>query len=333
MGDERSKRVGVAELLERAKSVLRIEAKAIETLMNRLGSDFCKAVDLLYGCQGKVVVTGVGKSGLICQKIAATFASTGTPAIFLHPVEGFHGDLGVLTRQDVVIAISNSGETEEVNRLLPIITRMDIPLIVITGKPSSTLGKHGDVIIDAGVKEEACPMNLVPTASTTATLAVGDALAVTLLEKRGFKEEDFALLHPGGVLGRRLLYRVEDLMHTGEEMPQVSLEASLNDAIFEITSKRMGVTVVLDSDGCLSGVITDGDLRRGLERGGDLLSYRIDEIMTRDPKRICRDDLAAKALERMERYAITSLIVVEDPELTKVEGIVHIHDLLKAGIA
>jgi len=320
-------------LLRRARRVLRTEARAIENLIGKLGPSFCQAVELLYRCRGKVVVTGLGKSGLICQKIAATLASTGTPAIFLHPVEGFHGDLGVLTRQDVVIAVSNSGETEEVNRLLPIIKRMNIPLVVFTGKPSSGLGQQGDAVIDTGVKEEACPMNLVPTASTTAALAAGDALAVALLEKRGFRQEDFALLHPGGALGRRLLLRVEDLMHTGEEIPLVTGDSLLQDALFEITAKRMGVTGVVDGKGDLVGVVTDGDLRRGLEKGGNLLACRSREIMSRNPKRIHRDELAAKALQIMEQYSITSLLVVQPPRDRKVLGILHIHDLLKAGIA
>jgi len=322
-----------AILLSTARRVLKTEARAIENLIGRLGLDFCQAVDLLYRCKGKVVVTGLGKSGLICQKIAATLASTGTPALFLHPVEGFHGDLGVLARQDVVIAVSNSGETEEVNRLLPVIKRMNIPLVVFTGKPLSVLGRHGDVVIDTGVKEEACPMNLVPTASTTAALAAGDALAVALLEKRGFRESDFALLHPGGVLGKRLLLCVRDLMHTGEEIPVVREESTAKDALFEITARRMGVTAVVNRKGDLVGVITDGDIRRGLEQGGDLLSRRSGEIMSRNPKIVHGDDLAAKALQKMEQHSITSLLVVMPPRNRKVVGIVHVHDLLKAGIA
>jgi len=312
---------------------LKTEARAIEDLTKKLGPEFCEAVDILYRCKGKAVITGVGKSGLICQKIAATLASTGMPAIFLHPVEGFHGDLGVLAREDVLIAVSNSGETEEVNRLLPAIKRMSIPLVAFTGKPDSTLGRQADVVIDTGVREEACPMNLVPTASTTATLAAGDALAVTLLEKRGFREEDFALLHPGGALGRKLLLKVEDLMHTGEEVPVVGEEASMKDTIFEITSKRLGVTAVLDKDGKLAGIVTDGDLRRGLEKWRDLLERKAYEIMTKGPKTICWDDLAAKALHRMEQYSITSLIVVKSSQDKAVVGVVHIHDMLKAGIA
>ena len=333
MGDRSLKEEEDKALLERAKNVLTIEARAIEDLAGKLGSEFCQAVNLLYGCKGKVVITGVGKSGLICQKIAATLASTGTPAIFLHPVEGFHGDLGVLTRQDVVIAISNSGETEEVNRLLPVIKRMNVPLIAFTGKPSSTLGQQGDVVIDTGVKEEACPMNLIPTASTTATLATGDALAITLLEKRGFKAEDFAMLHPGGSLGKRLLLKVEDLMHSGEDVPRVAEDELIKEAIYQITSKRLGLTLVLDRNQDLAGVITDGDLRRGLEKGEGFLKRKAHEIMTKNPKKVCRDDLAAKALQRMEQFSITSLIVVKSPAGNQVEGIVHIHDILKAGIA
>ncbi len=321
-----------AALLERAKKVLQIEAKAINNLIDRLGTPFCRAIELLFQCQGKVVVTGIGKSGLICQKIAATLASTGTPAIFLHSVEGFHGDLGVLTRQDVMMAVSNSGETEEVNRLLPIVKRMGVPLIVITGKPASTLGRFGDVVMDTGVEEEACPMNLVPTASTTAALAIGDALAITLLEKRGFHEEDFAMLHPGGTLGKRLITRVEDLMRTGDEIPMVAHGDTLKDAIVEITGKRLGVTGVIDDNGDFIGVITDGDLRRGLEKGGDLLKNRVDEIMTKNPKTIFKSNLAAKALQRIEYYSITSLFVVKKENEKKVEGIIHIHDLLRAGI-
>ena len=319
--------------IRRAKRVLELEAKAITEMIAKLDVNFTKSVEIIERCKGKVVVTGMGKSGLICQKIAGTLASTGTPAIFLHAAEGFHGDLGVLTRQDVVIAVSNSGETEEVNRILPIIKRMGIPLIAITGNPDSTLGRHGDIVIDTGVKEEACLMNLVPTASTTAALVMGDALAVVLLEKRGFQEEDFAMLHPGGSLGKRLLYRVEDMMHLGDEIPLVNQRTSLKEAIVEITMKRLGVTGVLDEKGNLVGVITDGDLRRGLEKGGDLLKRKVDEIMTGNPKRIFRDALAAKAMERMEHYSITSLFVVKRSDERKVEGIIHIHDLLKAGIA
>jgi arabinose-5-phosphate isomerase len=333
MAESRSSEEKNAEILKKARKVLEIEAQGITRLVDKLGQDFCEAVHLLHRCQGKVVVTGVGKSGLICQKIAATLASTGTPAIFLHAVDGFHGDLGVLTRQDVVMAVSNSGETEEVNRLLPPIKRLGVPLIALTGKPSSTLARHGDVVIDTGVKEEACPMNLVPTASTTAALAIGDALAIVLLGERGFKEEDFALLHPGGVLGKRLLYRVEDLMHVGDEIPFVKEDASLMDAILVISSKRLGVTGVLDAGENLVGVITDGDLRRGLGKNLDIRQRQACEVMTLNPKRIRKGELAAKALQAMEQFSITALFVVAPTNEKKAIGIIHVHDLLKAGIA
>jgi arabinose-5-phosphate isomerase len=333
MAESRSSEEKNAEILKKARKVLEIEAQGITRLVDKLGQDFCEAVHLLRRCQGKVVVTGVGKSGLICQKIAATLASTGTPAIFLHAVDGFHGDLGVLTRQDVVMAVSNSGETEEVNRLLPPIKRLGVPLIALTGKPSSTLARHGDVVIDTGVKEEACPMNLVPTASTTAALAIGDALAIVLLGERGFKEEDFALLHPGGVLGKRLLYRVEDLMHVGDEIPFVKEDASLMDAILVISSKRLGVTGVLDAGENIVGVITDGDLRRGLEKNLDIRQRQACEVMTLNPKRIRKGELAAKALQAMEQFSITALFVVAPTNEKKAIGIIHVHDLLKAGIA
>lgn len=333
MAESRSSEEKNAEILKKARKVLEIEAQGITRLVDKLGQDFCEAVHLLRRCQGKVVVTGVGKSGLICQKIAATLASTGTPAIFLHAVDGFHGDLGVLTRQDVVMAVSNSGETEEVNRLLPPIKRLGVPLIALTGKPSSTLARLGDVVIDTGVKEEACPMNLVPTASTTAALAIGDALAIVLLGERGFKEEDFALLHPGGVLGKRLMYRVEDLMHVGDEIPFVKEDASLMDAILVISSKRLGVTGVLDAGENLVGVITDGDLRRGLEKNLDIRQRQACEVMTLNPKRIRKGELAAKALQAMEQFSITALFVVAPTNEKKAIGIIHVHDLLKAGIA
>ena len=333
MAESRSSEEKNAEILKKARKVLEIEAQGITRLVDKLGQDFCEAVHLLRRCQGKVVVTGVGKSGLICQKIAATLASTGTPAIFLHAVDGFHGDLGVLTRQDVVMAVSNSGETEEVNRLLPPIKRLGVPLIALTGKPSSTLARLGDVVIDTGVKEEACPMNLVPTASTTAALAIGDALAIVLLGERGFKEEDFALLHPGGVLGKRLMYRVEDLMHVGDEIPFVKEDASLMDAILVISSKRLGVTGVLDAGENIVGVITDGDLRRGLEKNLDIRQRQACEVMTLNPKRIRKGELAAKALQAMEQFSITALFVVAPTNEKKAIGIIHVHDLLKAGIA
>ena len=319
-------------MLDTAKNVLQIEADAILALKERLDGGFSRAVQIILACQGKVVVTGMGKSGLICQKIAATMASTGTPTFFLHPAEGIHGDLGMLAKGDVVIAISNSGETEEVCRILPIIKRMGLPLVSMSGNPKSTLAMAGDVHLDISVAEEACPLGLAPTASTTATLAMGDALAVALLVERGFKAEDFALFHPGGALGKKLLLRVEDLMHTGQDVPLVSPDMLLRDALFEITSKKLGVTGVVDTENRLIGVFTDGDLRRIMEKGLESLQRPIAEVMTQSPKRILRRNLAAKALQLMESHSITSLFVFEDEESSVPVGIVHLHDLLKAGV-
>lgn len=319
-------------LIETAKKVLQIEADAVLALQSRLDGAFTRAVEMILACQGKVVVTGMGKSGLICQKIAATMASTGTPTFFLHPAEGIHGDLGMLAKGDVVIAVSNSGETEEVCRILPVIKRMGLPLISMSGNPKSTLAIAGDVHLDISVAEEACPLGLAPTASTTATLAMGDALAVVLLDQRGFKAEDFALFHPGGALGKRLLLRVEDLMHSGKDVPLVQPEVLLRDALFEITSKKLGVTGVVDAQGQLLGVFTDGDLRRIMEQGLDSLQRPIAEVMISSPKRILRRNLAAKALQIMESHSITSLFVFEDEQGIVPVGIVHLHDLLKSGV-
>ncbi len=319
---------------EQAKRVLRIEADAVLRLIDRIDENFDKAVDLLMGCRGRVVVTGMGKSGHIGSKIAATLASTGTPALFLHPAEGIHGDLGMVTKGDIVIALSNSGETEELSRMLPSLKRIGIRIIALTGNPDSTLAKNSDVVIDVGVKEEACPLGLAPTASTTATLAMGDALAVVLLDRRGFKEEDFACYHPGGALGKRLLLRVSDIMHTGDAIPKVSEDALVKDAIYEISSKKMGVTAVLDAAGRLLGVISDGDLRRWMERteksGENLLVKHAREIMTKNPKVIGKDALAAEAVAIMENSSITCLLIVDSGK--RPEGVIHLHDLLKAGV-
>jgi arabinose-5-phosphate isomerase len=317
--------------VERAKKVLKIEADAIHCLMDKIDENFERAVELIYRCRGKVVVMGVGKSGIIAKKIASTLASTGTPAFFLHPVEGMHGDLGMLAKEDVVMILSNSGETDEISRILPLLNRFGNGLIALTGNINSNLAKAGDVVLDVCVREEACPLGLVPTASTTAAMALGDALAIALLERRGFKDEDFATLHPGGYLGKRLL-KVGELMHAGEAFPMVKENTPMRDAIFEITSKRLGVTGVADADGNLAGVITDGDLRRALERYGDLLSRKASEVMTRNPKWIERDSLAARAVQKMEEYSITSLFVFNSGEDRTLVGIIHLHDLLKAGI-
>ena len=320
------------EIITSAQRVVEIEADAVAALGQRLDESFAKAVEMVLACEGRVVVTGMGKSGLICQKMAATLASTGTPAIFLHPAEGVHGDLGILMKGDVVIAVSNSGETEEITRILPIIKRMGLPLISMAGNPSSTLAKAGDVFLDISIKEEACPLQLAPTASTTATLVMGDALAVALLQQRGFREEDFALYHPGGALGKRLLLRVDDLMHVEEEIPRVTPDTLLKDALYEISNKKLGITGVVDSAGALIGVFTDGDLRRQIEQGFDALSKPVSEVMNRQPKRILHTNLAAKALQRMEEYKITSLFVFNSEEDNKPIGIIHLHDLLKAGV-
>jgi arabinose-5-phosphate isomerase len=316
--------------LDVGRRVLDIEARAVQALIQRLDSGFSKAVDLLYDCKGKVVVSGMGKSGLIGQKIAATMASTGTPSFFLHPAEGLHGDLGMLARRDLLIAISNSGETQEILQLLPFMERMGIPVVAIVGRKSSTLAKNSAVALDVSVAEEACPMGLAPTASTTATLAMGDALAVALLEKRGFKEQDFAQFHPGGTLGRRLLVKVRDLMHKGQDVPQVLETVLASAAILEMSAKKLGMTTVVDRAGTLVGVITDGDLRRFLQQGGDFSKITAGSLASRGPKMIGPDELAAKAVEMMERFSITTLVVAEQAK--RIVGVVHLHDLLKHGI-
>ena len=318
--------------IEEAKRVLRVEAQSLLDLAERIDEHFSQAVELLSQCKGKVVLMGMGKSGLVGRKIASTFASTGTPAFFLHPAEGVNGDFGMLAKEDVIIAISNSGETRELLEVLPLIKRYGNRLITLTGNTTSTLAKAGDVNLDIRVKEEACPLGLAPTASTTATLAMGDALAVALMEKKDFKKEDFAILHPGGTLGKRLLLKVEDLMHVGKAFPMISEKTLMKDAIIEITSKRLGVTGVCNAEGHLVGVITDGDLRRALEKFSDLFHREASEVMTRNPKWIEKDDLAAKAVQRMEQYSITSLFVLNQTGDKAPVGIIHLHDLLKAGV-
>jgi len=319
------------DILQRAREVLNIEARGITILGERLDGSFLRAVELLHDCQGKVVVTGMGKSGIVCRKIAATLASTGTPSFFLHAGEGIHGDLGMVMKGDVILALSNSGETEEILKLLPHFKLNGLKLIVMTGKLDSTLAKAGDVVLDAGVTEEACPLGLAPTASTTAALALGDALAVVLLEKKDFKEQDFARRHPGGILGRKLILRVEDLMKKGDEIPLVQEDTPMKEALFEITSKRLGVTGVVDGEGRLVGAITDGDLRRGLEKTGDIFRLQAADLMTRGPKSISAEMLAAEAVAVMERFSITSLFVLDQRDQNPI-GVIHLHDIIKAGV-
>lgn len=320
-----------AKLLQRAADVLRNESAGILSLIDRLDDNFVRAVDLIQRCTGKVVVTGVGKSGHICAKIAATLASTGTPSFFLHSGEALHGDLGMVMKGDVILAVSNSGETDEILKLLPHLKFHELKLIVVTGNPESTLARAGEVVLNVRINEEACPLGLAPTTSTTAALAMGDALAVVLLEEKGFKQEDFAVRHPGGILGRRLILRVEDIMYRDEQLPLVQDETLVRDALFEITSKRLGVTGVADSKGKLIGVITDGDLRRGLESKGQILELKAKDIMTRNPKTIPAETLATEAMSVMERLSITSLFVLENGS-KKPLGVIHLHDLVKAGI-
>jgi arabinose-5-phosphate isomerase len=307
-----------------ARKVLQTEAAAILALVDRLDQRFEQAVRLLLDCRGRVIVTGMGKSGIICRKIAATLASTGTPAFFLHPAEAIHGDLGVLQADDVVVALSYSGETEELLRLLETIKRLGARLIAVTGNCASTLGRAADVTLDCRVSEEACPLNLVPTASTTAALALGDALAMTLLVAKGFRQEDFANLHPGGKLGKRLM-RAEQLMSAGDRVPKVLVVTPMPDVIYEMSRKGLGMTCVVDDGDRLVGIITDGDLRRQMERGGNLLERTAGDVMTRNPVTIPPDTLAAEALHILEQRKITSIVVVDGN--ARVQGVLHLHDL------
>jgi arabinose-5-phosphate isomerase len=312
-----------------ARRVLDVETAALVALRDRLDSSFDRAVEIMAACTGKVVVAGMGKSGIMCRKIAATLASTGTPAFFLHAAEGAHGDSGMLTRGDVALLVSYSGETNEVVSMLPLIKRLGVPMIAMTGRVTSTVAERADVVLDIGVAEEACPLGLAPTASTTATVALGDSLALALLEHKGFQPEDFAVLHPAGALGRRLLLRVCDLMHRDAAVPLVGLDTLMKDALLEMTSKRFGVTGVCDDGGDLVGVVTDGDLRRGLERGSDIKELTAGAVMTANPKAIDREALAAEAVTIMERHTITSLFVLDGQRPV---GLLHLHDLLRAGV-
>ncbi len=317
-------------ILQRAKEILMKESDAIRQVADGLDHTFSRAVDLIMNGKGKLVTTGIGKSGLIAQKIASTFSSTGTPSFFLHPAEALHGDLGMVEDEDILMAISNSGEALEVVRIASSLKRIGVKIIAITSDPHSSLAQLGDIFLRVHVPE-ACGFGFIPTSSTTATLALGDALAIIVLEKRGFTQKDFASLHPGGALGKRLLLKVEELMHVGDRLPIVSTNTPMKDTIYEISSKRLGVTCVCDAEGKIVGVITDGDLRRAIERDGNLLSKTAQDIMTQNPKRIRRDALASEAIQKMEEFSITSLLVVEASEPEIPIGIVHIHDLLKAG--
>jgi arabinose-5-phosphate isomerase len=312
------------------KAVLQTEAASIEALTERIGGDFDRACALILSCPGRVVVTGMGKSGHIGNKIAATLASTGTPAFFMHPGEASHGDLGMITEQDCVIALSNSGETAEITTLLPLIKRLQVPLVALTGNPQSTLAEVADVHLDVSVEKEACPLGLAPTSSTTAALAMGDALAIAVLDARGFTEEDFARSHPGGSLGRRLLLRVRDIMHSGEAVPRVPIDASLKQALLEISNKGLGMTAIENEQGRLAGIYTDGDLRRTLEGDTDIHAARVRDHMTPGCVTIGPDEIASAALTLMDEKRINALIVVDGEG--RIEGALNMHDLLRAGI-
>lgn len=323
--------MSASKINELAKQVFDIEANSILKLKDNIGQNFDDAIELLYNCKGRVIITGMGKSGLIGKKIAATLSSTGTPSYFLHPAESTHGDSGIITREDVIIAISNSGETQELMNLLPLIKRFGVKMIGMTGKLNSTLANASDIVLDISVEKEACPLNKAPTASTTATLAMGDALAVCLLEKRGFTKEDFLIFHPGGALGKGFLYRVKDLMLTGEKLPITTEDMNFTDVIEVISSHKLGMSMIVNSNGELSGVLTDGDIRRTLIKYHNIENLKVRDVMTVNPKNISAEDYGASALNLMEKYSITALAVVDSEN--KPIGVIHIHDLLKAGVA
>lgn len=321
----------LSRINELANEVLDIESNSILRLKSNIGENFEKAIDILYNCKGRVIVTGMGKSGLIGKKIAATMSSTGTPSYFLHPAESTHGDSGVITREDVIIAISNSGETQELMNLLPLIKRFGCPMIGMTGNLNSTLAKASEVVMDISVEREACPLNKAPTASTTATLAMGDTLAVCLMEKKGFTKEDFLMFHPSGKLGKGLTYKVVDLMITGDKMPVVSDSLSFTSVINTISEYKLGMAMIVDASGQLTGVLTDGDIRRTIIKHSDTSSLQVKDVMTVNPKRITSDAYAASALNLMEKFSITALAVVDENNIPV--GVIHVHDLLRAGVA
>lgn len=317
-------------IIDKGKQVIRIESEAVAALESRIGENFARAVEMIYQCKGRVAVTGMGKSGIIARKIVATLNSTGTPSLFLHPTDAVHGDLGMVRKEDVVICISKSGNTAELHDLLPVFKRIGMKIIALVGNTSSKLAENADVVLDVSVREEACPHDLAPTSSTTATLAFGDALAIALLEQRDFTAEDFAMYHPGGNLGKRLLLKVEELMVRGGAVPKVMRTVSMRDVILQITSKRLGATCVVENDGTLAGIITDGDLRRLLQKTMDVTNITAENMMNAHPKTIAPDILAAVALQEMEGHNITQLIVVDAQR--KPVGMVHLHELVKAGL-
>lgn len=319
-----------ANFINSAKRTVQLEADAVHSLAARIGNDFARACELILACRGRTIVTGMGKSGHVGRKIAATLASTGSPAFFVHPGEASHGDLGMITAGDVVIAISSSGSTAEVVTLLPLIKRLGIPLISMTGNPASPLARFADALLDISVSKEACPLDLAPTTSTTVTLVMGDALAIALLEARGFTADDFALSHPGGALGRKLLLRVEDIMHSGDQVPRVEETSLLRHTLLEMTEKGFGMTTVVSAQDELLGVFTDGDLRRAVDHGIDINTVTIGEVMTRNCKTISADILAAEALRIMETRKITALVVADGSRHPV--GVIHMHDILRAGI-
>ncbi len=318
------------DAIEEGKKVIRIQAKSVAALESRIDANFARATDLILACKGRVIVTGVGKSGIIARKIVATMNSTGTPAMFMHPSDAVHGDLGMVRKDDVVICISKSGNTSEISSLIPMFKRLGVPIVSLLGTMRSPLAQESTVVLDASVEEEACPHDLAPTSSTTVTLVLGDALAIALLSKRQFTKEDFALYHPGGMLGKRLLLKVDELMVRDEAVPRVSPDVPLRDAIVEMTSKRLGCTCVINHDGSLAGLITDGDLRRLLQKTTDISTIKAEDVMVRKPKTITEGMLAVLALQEMESYNITQIIVVEESGLPV--GVVHLHDLVKAGL-
>ena len=316
-----------------AREVIQIEADSVSQIVERIDDDFESAVQSIFQCDGRLIIMGMGKSGLISQKIASTMASTGTPSHFVSPAEATHGDLGMIKKGDVLLIVSNSGETLELIQLLPLIKRKGVLIIGLIGKKNSSLARQADISLDTSVEKEACTLDLAPTASTTATLAMGDALAVSLLEIRGFNKTDFAELHPGGMLGKRLLLTIDNLAHKADAIPFIPINSSIKDALFNISEKGLGLTGVIDEKGSLVGIITDGDIRRGLEKyGNDILHKTAEFLMSKDPKWISSDTLAISALELMEKHSITSLFVFSDPSLKRPDGIVHIHDILKSGI-